>query len=773
MFKRLLLPIFGLMLLSLQFNASSAQIATERPLIDATNVRHLTPLVWLGTGPVFDVQWSPYNDRLAVSNAAGVWLYDSISLQPSGRIGIGADMSVWSPYGSRLATTHDNVIRIWDPITGEQRAVLEGHPNWINSIAWSPDGTKLASASGFFALADGIPGEVRIWDTETHELLHLIGGDPLDPEFEAKSVVWSRNSRFVAAITTGGTVTAWDAESGEMALTFDLDSEFRAKLAWSPNGRYFVVGGGDGMIHVYDGFTGQSVRELPAQDEVTWDLQFNPEGTILASGHQNGVIIFWDVATWSMQRRVQHHKDDILTMSFSSDGTQLAAAGSDDLVRIVAVESGEEVAVLDAHTGAAWDAIFSSDGQQIITSGLNYQLKVWDMQTWQSATIYDQAAAISQIIPSPDGEWIALVGRGILIDDRIVENGLVLVSRNGQTQRLLHAAQSPLAIGRGVLFSPNGEYLAAVVANDVWVWSVDDGRVIATFPTTDSLIENELNWSPDSTQLTLNSRSFSTSAASLWVWDVETGQPLVELVHDHNINAVGWSDSGIQLATVYVSGDVLEQTDVAVASVQLWDVASATQGLLLRGHTDEVRILKWSPDGRHLASGSYDETVRVWDTESGLSLFTLSVLDRVHDIQWSYDGRLILIQTDAPAMWFFDGPTGAFLTMIPLTEAGELAWSPDGRLILQNINGTVRIWGIAYEQDCVISSQRFVNRRWWFDEISEIMGTIEVGESWVATGQAGGFRDYVWWQLADRTWVRGDVVDVTGDCEDLPSINGR
>ena len=66
----------------------------------------------------------------------------------------------WSPDGTRLATASDDeTVRLWDPTTGQTTATLTGHTDRVNAVAWSPDGTRLATASD--------DGTVRLWDPAT------------------------------------------------------------------------------------------------------------------------------------------------------------------------------------------------------------------------------------------------------------------------------------------------------------------------------------------------------------------------------------------------------------------------------------------------------------------------------------------------------------------------------------------------------------------------------------------------------------------------------
>src|SRR6266568_5163883 len=119
----------------------------------------------------------------------------------------------------------------------------------------------------------------------------------------------------------------------------------------------------------------------------------------------------------------------------------------------------------------------------------------------------------------------------------------------------------------------------------------------------------------------------------------------------------------------------------------------------LRGHTEEIRQIAWSPDGRLLASGSNDQTVRLWDVATGQALHTLTGhTDPVGSVAWSSDGRLLASSSGDQTVRLWDGVTGQVLHSLTghTSWVSSVAWSPDGRQLASgSYDQTVRLWDVT------------------------------------------------------------------------------
>ncbi len=155
--------------------------------------------------------------------------------------------------------------------------------------------------------------------------------------------------------------------------------------------------------------------------------------------------------------------------------------------------------------------------------------------------------------------------------------------------------------------------------------------------------------------------------------------------HTQVIDEVKWSPDGRMLA----SGSRDE-------TIRIWDAQTGASLQTLTGHDSEVISVAWSPDGRMLASGSYDETIRIWDAQTGASLQTLTGYDgAVYSVEWSPDGWMLGSGSHDKTIRIWDAQTGASVRTLTGHDGAvySVAWSPDGQLLASgSADRTIRIW---------------------------------------------------------------------------------
>jgi WD40 repeat protein len=244
----------------------------------------------------------------------------------------------FSPDGTRVVTASaDHTARVWEARTGSCLAVLSGHTAELRSAVFSPDGERVLTASSgmvttFYAngrggsSTSGHDSTARIWDAESGECLTVLQTD--------RGVYQAIYSPDGAKILTGtGLLTVWDARSGARLLALDVDNAFRG--AFSPDGRYIAVGCPLGAIWVFDAGTGQRVAVLSGLLCSGASLVYSPDGDLIASGGDdlNNVRV-WDARSGRCIGILSGHSEEVESVVFSRDGQRILTASWDGTARI-------------------------------------------------------------------------------------------------------------------------------------------------------------------------------------------------------------------------------------------------------------------------------------------------------------------------------------------------------------------------------------------------------------------------------------------------------
>ncbi len=293
---------------------------------------------------ITSIDWSPDGMYLAAANSGqdrGVRVWDvqtAALVSQVQRGGQGVTTVRWSPDGQYLAVAAiDNSNGILNAMTGE----FLGSPTMGgDDIDWSPDGTKVASASSYEA-------RIYIGDVLTQQRLLVIEDQP-----DGGDIEWSPDGTRLATTYYSGDITLRDATTGDLLRTMAAGVRPDSRLIWSHDSRYVAMGYQDNAIRIWDADTGglhNTVSRLVGIEALDW----SPDGSQIAFATADNVI-------------------EIITFP-------IASAGSDQAV-INSSQSGSELVTLDGSASSDPDGtivsyIWSENGAQIAT-GVNPQVNL-------------------------------------------------------------------------------------------------------------------------------------------------------------------------------------------------------------------------------------------------------------------------------------------------------------------------------------------------------------------------------------------------------------
>ena len=445
-----------------------------------------------------------------------------------------------------------------------------GNLSWPYNVAFSPDGTTLASVSGDYA--------VRLWDVATGTQKGTLTGHT----YEVYSVSFSPDGKTLVSGSGDYTVRLWDVATGtQKGILTELGG---GSASFSPDGET-IASGSWGAVRLWDVATGTQKHTLTGHTGNVRNVSFSPDGKTIATGGWDRTVYLWDVATGTQKGTLTGHIFDVRSVPFSPDGKTIASGSVDGTVRLWDVATGTQKGALQ-HTSWAYNVSFSPDGKTLASGGWDKTVYLWDVATeTQKGTLTGHTNPIHSVSFSPDGKTIAS-GSFETVHLWDVATGTLKHTLMGHSFDVL-----------SVSFSPDGKTLASGSADStVRLWDVATGTQKGTLTGHTDWV-NSVSFSPDGKTLASGS-----SNDTVRLWDVGTGtQKGTPTGHTGSFFSVSFSPDGKTIA----SGSWGE--------VRLWDVETETQKGALTGHIGAVYSVSFSPDGITLASGSADGTVLLWD----------------------------------------------------------------------------------------------------------------------------------------------------------------